>query len=90
MVPERKCDQNFVKDGEIHGESNVWSAAQRQKNIWAFDADLIESIDQFAMKNSVDWYGHALRREDAHVSRRALDIVVEGQREAEEDMEQAG
>ena len=28
MVPERKWDGNFVKDIEIHGESNVWSTAQ--------------------------------------------------------------
>ena len=25
------------KDKKIHGESNVWSAAQRQKNIYGFD-----------------------------------------------------
>ena len=32
MVPERKQDGNFM-DGEIHGESNVWSTAQRQKQL---------------------------------------------------------
>ena len=37
MVPERKCDGNFVKDRKIHGESNVWSTAQRQKKINRFD-----------------------------------------------------
>ena len=41
---------------------------------------LKETIDQLAMANSVHWYGHALKREDSHVMRRALDIEVEGQR----------
>ena len=26
---ERKWDGNLAKDGEFHGESNVWSTAQR-------------------------------------------------------------
>ena len=44
------------------------------------------------MANSVHWYGHVLRKEDAHALRRALYFEVEGQkeREAEEDMEEAG
>ena len=29
MVPEGKWDGNFMKDGEIHGDSNVWRTAQR-------------------------------------------------------------
>ena len=37
MVPERKLDGNFTKDSKIHCESNVWSAAQRQKKIYRFD-----------------------------------------------------
>ena len=37
MVSERKRDGNFVKDRKIHGESNVWSTAQRQKVIYGFD-----------------------------------------------------
>ena len=41
---------------------------------------LRETIDQLAMANSTRWYGHALRREDGHVLRRALDFEVEGQR----------
>ena len=41
---------------------------------------LNETIDQLAMANCVRWHGHVLRREDGHVSRRALDIEVEGQR----------
>ena len=41
---------------------------------------LNESMDQLAMASSVRWYGRVLRREDCHVLRRALDIVVEGQR----------
>ena len=31
------------------------------------------------MANSVRWHGRVLRREDGHVSRRALDFVVDGQ-----------
>ena len=45
-----------------------------------FMLGLKESIDQLAMANSVRLYGHVLRREDGHVLRRALDLVVEGQR----------
>ena len=45
-----------------------------------FMLDLNETIDQFAMANSVCWYGYVLRREDGHVLRRALDFEVEGQR----------
>ena len=41
---------------------------------------LKETIDQFAMANSVPWYDHMLRREDDHVLRRALDFEVESQR----------
>ena len=29
--------ESFTKDREIHGESNVWSAVQRQKDIYGFD-----------------------------------------------------
>ena len=38
-----------------------------------------ETMDLFAMANSVRLYGHLLRREDGHVLRRALDFEVEGQ-----------
>ena len=40
---------------------------------------LRETIDQLTMANSVRRYGRALRREDGHVLRRALDLKVEGQ-----------
>ena len=40
---------------------------------------LNETIDQFAMANSVCWYGHVLRREDGHVLSWVLDFEVEGQ-----------
>ena len=33
----KKLYRNFTKDRNIHGESNVWSAAQRQKKIYAYD-----------------------------------------------------
>ena len=45
-----------------------------------FMLGLIETIDQFAIANSVRSYGHVLRREDGHILRRALDFEVEGQR----------
>ena len=41
---------------------------------------LKETMDQLAMGNNVCWYGHVLRTEDGHVLRRALDILIEGQR----------
>ena len=41
---------------------------------------LNETIDQLAMANSVCRHGNMLRREDGHVSRRALSFEVEGQR----------
>ena len=44
-----------------------------------FMLGLKATMDQLAMTNSVRWYGHVLRRKDGHVSRRALDIEVEGQ-----------
>ena len=54
---DRKYDVNFAKDRKVHGESNVWSTAQRQKR----STDLMlmlclnETIDQLAMANSVRW-----------------------------------
>ena len=51
---------------------------------------LSETKDQFAMANSVHWYGHVLRREGSHVLRRALYFEVEGQREDKKGMEKAG
>ena len=43
-----------------------------------FLLDLHETIDQLAMADSVRLCGHVLRREDSHVSRKALDFEVEG------------
>ena len=37
IVPERKLDGNIMKDKEIHGEGNVWTTAQRQKETKGFD-----------------------------------------------------
>ena len=37
-------------------------------------------IDQLVMANSVCWYGHVLRKEDAHVFKRGLHFEVEGRR----------
>ena len=61
-----------MKDRKIHGRSDGWSAAQRQKKIDGcnIDVGLSVTIDQLAMANSVHWYGHVLRREDGHVLRR--------------------
>ena len=50
----------------------------------------IETMDELAMANSVRWYGHVLRCEDDHVLRMALNFVVEEEREAKENMEEAG
>ena len=33
---------------------------------------LNETIDQFALANSVCWHGHVTRREDGHVMRRVM------------------
>ena len=41
---------------------------------------LMEATDQLAMANSVRWYCHVLRKEDAFVLRKALYFEVEGQR----------
>ena len=41
---------------------------------------LNETMDHLAMTISIRWNGHVLRREDNHVSRRALDFVAEGLR----------
>ena len=55
-----------------------------------FILGLIETIDQLAVANSVCWHGHVSRKEGGHVLRRVFDFEVEGQREAEEDVEEAG
>ena len=44
-----------------------------------FMLGLTETIDQWAMTNSVRWYGHVMRRSDCHVLRKAFDFEVEGQ-----------
>ena len=33
----KECEMGIMKDRMIHGESNVWSAAQSQKKIYGFD-----------------------------------------------------
>ena len=84
-----------MMDRNIHGEINVWSAAQRQKR----STDLIlmlglrETMHQLAMANSVCWHCHVFRREDGHVLRRPLYIKVEVQRNkgrSKEEMEVKG
>ena len=72
----------FYVDRGIHGESNVWNAAQIGNRYadFMFMLGLHETIDQLAMANSVRWYGHVLRREDGHVLRRELDFEVEHQK----------
>ena len=45
-----------------------------------FMLDFSETLYQLAIANSVSCYGHVLRRENAHVLRRAIDFEVEGQR----------
>ena len=53
-----------------------------------FMLGLNETIDQLAMANSVHWNGHVLRREGGHVSRRALDFEIEGQRKKRRSKEE--
>ena len=45
-----------------------------------FMLGLNETIHQLTITNSVRWYGYVLRREEAHVLRRALDFEAEDQR----------
>ena len=35
----------FTKDRKIHGESNVWSTAPRQKNIYRFDVNVGSELE---------------------------------------------
>ena len=54
MAPERKRDENFMKDRDLHGDSNAWCTAQRQKKIYGFDVHvgLNETMDQMIMAKS--------------------------------------
>ena len=58
----------------------VQKKARNRSTDLMFMLGLKETMDQLAMAISVHWYGHVLRREDAHVLRRALDFEVEGER----------
>ena len=80
MLPESNRDGNFIKNREIHGESNVWSKVQDRKRAKYLMLGFNETQHQMAMANSGHWYGHVLIRKDVHVLRRALDLEVEGQR----------
>ena len=51
---------------------------------------LKKTIDQLDMANSICWHDHVLWREDGHVLRRALYFEAVGEREIEEDMDEAG
>ena len=61
-----------MKDRKIY-ENNVWSTSQRSTDL-IFMLGFNETIDQLAMPNSVQWYGHVLRKEDGHVLR----LMVKG------------
>ena len=73
---------NFTNHRKVHGESNVWSTAQRQKRSMelVFMLGLNETMKQLAISHSVHWYAQVLWREDDHVLRRALYFEVHGQR----------
>ena len=43
-----------MKDRQINGESNVWSTAQRSKDLML---GLNDTIGRLVMANSVHWYG---------------------------------
>ena len=52
----------------------VWLNVRKIAKDIMFMGGMKETIGQLAMANSVRWYGHVLRREDGHISRRALDF----------------
>ena len=41
---------------------------------------LKDTVVQIAKANGVRWYGHVLRRDDGHVSRKTLEFEVKGKR----------
>ena len=45
-----------------------------------FMLGLKERIDRLSVADSARWYGHVLRREDGHLSKRSQHSEVEGQR----------
>ena len=57
----------------------VQLTSRKRSTYLMFMLGLSETIDQFAMANSVRWHGHVLRRDDGHELRRALDIDGEDQ-----------
>ena len=82
MVHAKKRNDNFVKNKEIHGESNVWSTAQRYKKA----KDLMlktwrnEATHQSAMSHILLCQGHMLRKDDVCVLRKALELEIESQK----------
>ena len=50
----------------------VWLNDRKRDKDLMLMLSLNESIEQLSMANSVNWYGHVLRREDGYVLRRAL------------------
>ena len=62
----------------IHGESNVWNAAQILTDEFCVLAGFEGNYRSVGYGKR--WYGNVLRREDGHVLRRALDFEAEGQR----------
>ena len=68
-----------MKDSIIHGESNVWSAAQRHRKIYGFDVHVGFEWNRRSVGYG-NWCGHVLRKEDGHFLRWALDFEVESQR----------
>ena len=55
MLCERKCNVDFVKDIEIHGDGNVCSAAKRSEKAEALILmlGLNEAVDQLTVANGV-------------------------------------
>ena len=64
----------------VRAMCGVQVKGRKRSTYFMFMLGLNKTIDQFAMANSVHWYGHVLRRENGHVLRRALDLEIEGQR----------
>ena len=83
MVSNRKVRWVFYE-----GQRDPWMRAmcgvelndRKGSTDLVFMLGLHETIDQLAMANSVQWYGHVLRRENGHVLRRSLDFEVDGHR----------
>ena len=68
MMSVRKRHWNFAMDGEIYGETIVWSTAHWYEKDLVMMLGLNDAIDQLAMANCVHQYWHMLTRERMVIS----------------------